>query len=368
MSESASPPPPVPAGPPIEHQRFSTLLFYAAVLLLGYLLFLIVEPFLVQLGWAAVLAICFYPFYEKLARRLGPGRGALASVLIVLALVVAPAAYVTSALINEGGSVVGNVQDALTRGAGTERANAAWGWVAERSPVALPPLEDVKAWFLEKLGGLAGGLAARAGGVARDLLVFVFNLLLTLIAFFFLLRDGPAIQRAIRGILPLDEAHKDRLIALNRELVTASVTAGLVIGLIQGLIGGVTFALLGIHAPVLWGVVMAVTALLPLVGATLVWLPTALWLLVTGEPVRGAVLLAVGILVLGNVDNVVRPWLLSGKATMSGLVILIALMGGVSAFGFIGVVLGPLVVATATALLESYTRAPTAGVELTSPP
>lgn len=326
------------------------------------------QPFLVELGWAAVLAICFQPFYERLARRFGPGRGALLSTLIVLVLLVAPAIFVARALITEGSRAVAEVQEALKAGQGTERIQSLWAWVERWLPVPLPPIEEAKASVVSKIGGLAAFLATRAGSVARDALVFAFDLVVVLLAFFFLLRDGAHLDRAIRRLLPFDEAHKDRLIALTKDLVSVSVTASLLIGLLQGLLGGVTFALLGIRAAVLWGVVMAVASLLPVVGAGLVWLPTALWLLASGEVARGVILVAVGAVVIGNVDNVVRPWLLSGRATMNGLVVFISLMGGVSAFGIIGLVLGPLVVAMVTALLETYTAEPASAPPPASPP
>jgi predicted PurR-regulated permease PerM len=137
-------------------------------------------------------------------------------------------------------------------------------------------------------------------------------------------------------------------------LVFASVTATIAVAAVQGLIGGVTFALLGVSGAVLWGVIMFLLAFLPLVGATLVWLPVAVWLALSGSLVKGIVLALVGVLVLSNVDNVLRPLLLSGKSQMNTLVLIISLMGGVSAFGFIGIVLGPLVAALLTALVESY--------------
>ena len=175
---------------------------------------------------------------------------------------------------------------------------------------------------------------------------------------FFLLRDATSFQEALRRVLPFGAQQNERLLAITRELVAASVTATLAIAVLQGIVGGVTFALLGIQGAVLWGVMMGILALLPLVGATLVWLPTAVWLALSGSLVKGLVLAAVGVLVLGSVDNVVRPMLLSGKAQMNTLVLIVSLMGGVSAFGFIGIVLGPLVAALVTALVESYHAAP----------
>jgi predicted PurR-regulated permease PerM len=261
---------------------------------------------------------------------------------------------------------VTGLQEQLTSGRGPERVQALWEWGQKRLP--LPPLEEVKATVVSRIGDVAGLLAAKAGGMVRDALVFVFNLVVTLLAFFFLLRDGALIHRAIRRILPFEEAHKDRLIAQTRDLVAVSVTASLVIGLLQGLLGGITLAALGVRASVLWGAVMAAASLIPVVGSSLVWLPTGLWLLASGDTGRGVTLLAVGAVIIGNVDNVVRPLLLAGKATMNGLVVFISLLGGVAAFGLIGLVLGPLVVATVSALLEVYTTSAGEGDAPPPPP
>ena len=141
---------------------------------------------------------------------------------------------------------------------------------------------------------------------------------------------------------------------LTRDLVSASVRATVAIAAIQGLVGGMGFAVLGIEGAAVWGLMMGILSFVPLVGATLIWLPAAVWLLLSGSVGKGVALLALGLVVLGNVDNVVRPLVLSGTARMNTLVMLVSLMGGVSAFGFIGIVLGPLVAAVVTALVESY--------------
>ena len=146
------------------------------------------------------------------------------------------------------------------------------------------------------------------------------------------------------------------MIAETRDLVIASVGAGLAVAAAQGFIGGVAFAILGINAPVIWGVVMAMTSLIPLVGAALVWLPAGLWLLLSGEVARGVTLLIVGGAGISMVDNILRPLLLSGRTSASGLVVFLGLLGGVAAFGFVGLVLGPIVLVTAGSLLRAFTR------------
>jgi predicted PurR-regulated permease PerM len=193
--------------------------------------------------------------------------------------------------------------------------------------------------------------------VLKNVASFLFSLVITLFVLFFFLRDGAAVRRVVDRTLPFPPAQRRHLIEQTQDLVSASVIATLVIAVIQGSLGGVAFALLGLRSPVVWGVVMGVASFIPFVGTGLVWLPAALWLLATGHVLQGVVLLGVGALI-SNVDNVVRPLLLSGKSTMNGLLVFLSLMGGVSAFGFIGIVLGPLVAATVVALLDTYTERP----------
>jgi predicted PurR-regulated permease PerM len=130
------------------------------------------------------------------------------------------------------------------------------------------------------------------------------------------------------------------------------VIAGLAVAAMQGLIGGITFWFLSLRAPVVWGTVMALFALIPIAGAWVVWLPIAVFLLATGEVTRAIVLFVIGAAVIGTVDNVLRPMLLSGRTSMNGLLTFVSLLGGAAAFGFIGLVFGPVVVAITMALFE----------------
>jgi predicted PurR-regulated permease PerM len=340
-------------SPPTDRQRVNVLFFYGAVLLLGWLFFRIIEPFLAEIAWAAVLAICFQPAHARLARRFGPSRAALLSTLIVTALLVIPGILVTSALVSEGGHAVNDLQAAFEK-EGTTRAREAWDRARVLVPL-LPPADEVVARVTESMGSVAAAVAARAGGVLKNLVSFLFSLVITLCIIFFFLRDGAALHGVIDRTLPFPADQRRRLVTQTKDLVSASVIATLLIAVIQGGAGGLAFAGLGLRSPVVWGVVMGIASFIPLIGTAFVWLPAALWLLASGSPVKGIVLVGIGALI-ANVDNVVRPMLLSGKSEMNGLLVFISLMGGVSAFGFIGIVLGPLVAATVVALLESYTE------------
>jgi predicted PurR-regulated permease PerM len=337
-----------------EAERVSQLVFYATVLLIGWLAFRIVRPFLVEIGWAVVLAIVLDPIRVRLVPRLGPTRTAIVLTLGVVVLLVIPVAFVGTALIQQGGPAVSYLEEQLRSGGGAASwLHQAWDWARARVPF-LPPEQDAIASVTASIGKAAQFVAGQAGGLLKGAANFLFTLVITLAVLFFMIRDAPVFARGLRRVLPFGAEQNERLLLITSDLVSASVTATLTIAAVQGVVGGVTFALLGIPAAVLWGTMIAIFALLPLVGAALVWVPAAIWLALSGSLVRGIVLAAVGVLVLGNVDNVVRPLLLAGKSQMNTLVLIISLMGGVSAFGFIGIVVGPLVAALLTALVGSY--------------
>jgi predicted PurR-regulated permease PerM len=139
-----------------------------------------------------------------------------------------------------------------------------------------------------------------------------------------------------------------------RNLIFASVTSSMVAAAAHGALGGIAFAVTGINAPIFWGVMMGFFSFVPLVGSALIWAPVSISLMASGHWGRGIVLVVVCAVIVGGVDNVIRPWLISGRAEMGGLVVFISVLGGIAAFGLLGVILGPIIVATAASLLDLY--------------
>lgn len=337
-----------------ESQRVTSLGFYGALLLVAVLAYRIVEPFLTEIGWAVVLAICVAPVQARLSRRFGATVSAASLMLMVFFVLIVPLLLVTPMLVGEGSQLVNNVKNDLDgRGGLMGLFHLAWQWLHERLPF-LPSEEEVVQQLSNRLGAFAADAARHAGRIVGEAVGFVFSLTIMLCILFFLLRDGPGIARGVRRLLPFGPERNARLLVIVHDIVSTSVTSTFVIAVIQGILGGLAFLLLGVPGPLFWGCLMAVLAVLPAVGATLVWAPAALWLALSGSFGKGVVLALFGVLVLGNTDNVVRPLMLSGKSRMSTLVLIISLLGGVSAFGFIGVVLGPVVAALLTGLVESY--------------
>lgn len=332
----------------------------ALVLLFVYLIYLVFTPFLVPLGWAGVFTIMFLPVHQRIRRRIrGRNRAALVSTLLLTVLIIVPGILVLAAFTAQtvdaaqwaqqqwkaGGTPL---RDFLERTVPLQRI---LDFLAERNISE----EEITSVISQRLQQLAGFLAGQAGRLARNLIFLLFDLFVTLFATFYLFRDGGQLLDRLRRALPLDPHVREGLFYIAQNVLYASVFSGLVVAAVQGALGGILFWLLGIGAPVLWGIVMAFLSLLPVLGAWLVWVPAVLYLLVTGSYIKGVILLAFGALVISMVDNVLRPILLSGRAQMNGLLVFISILGGIAAFGLLGIVLGPILVALGTAVLEFYT-------------
>jgi len=332
--------------------------FYGAVLVVAVLAYRIAEPFLTEIGWAVVLAICLAPLRTRLARRLGATGSAVCLIVIVVFVLIVPLLLVAYVLAGQGPQLANVVKAYVdARGGPMGLVRGAWQWLHERRFV-LPSEEAVVQHFSERLEELATDAGRQAGQIVEQAVAFVFSLSITLCILFFMLREGPQMASGLRRLLPFGPERNARLLALIHDIVSTSVTSTLVIAVVQGIVGGLAFLLLGVPGALLWAGLMTILAVLPVAGATLVWAPAALWLAISGSFVRGVVLALVGVLILGNVDNVVRPLMLAGRARMSTLLLIITLLGGVSAFGFIGIVLGPVVGAVLTAMVKTYALVP----------
>jgi predicted PurR-regulated permease PerM len=322
---------------------------YALVVAGVYLTYLILSPFLVALTWAVLFAILFHGMQVALASKIGPSRAALVTTLVVGILIVAPTVLLLSALARE----VPQVTEYLKQESQTAPHEIQRIWDAARARSPFPMPQDPTDVLTQGAHRTLAFLAPNAGAFVADFFSMLGDLVAMLFALFFMLRDGATMSRQLRYRLPFSEQESDRLIRDTRDLVIASVGAGLIVAAAQGIIGGAAFWLVGIGAPVFWGVVIGFCSLVPVVGAAIVWVPAGIGLLLSGAIGRGVLMLLIGALGISMVDNVLRPLLLSGSTSVSGLVIFFGLLGGAAAFGFIGLVIGPIILVTTARLLEN---------------
>jgi predicted PurR-regulated permease PerM len=331
-------------------ERLSTALFYAAVALLIWLVFLIISPFLVPLGWAAILAILINPIHKRLSARLGDSRAALVSTMVVTLGLVVPGGLLSFYFVREGLQAAQSLQDLAASGR-LDWAAKIWASLAQRfgaKDIELSALLQGAARNVATfLAGSLGGILANVFRVILDLFIVVFVL-------FFLLRDGASVMSTLRRLLPFEETLRERMLSESQQLIYASVNISLMIAVIQGTVCGTAFALVGIGEPIFWALVMSFLALLPVIGAWPVWLPVGIWMLFTGSIGKGVLLLLLCGGIAGTLDNILRPALMTGKSSLSGLSVFISVLGGIAAFGMIGLFLGPIVFATISALMEIY--------------
>lgn len=336
--------------------RLTTLLSYGFLLLLIYLVFRIYEPFLPALGWAAILVIFFYPMHHWMSQRFPATRAAVFSTLAVTILLIVPAILLTSLFVREAVSISRGVQASLMQDH-APTISKIWAWIAQHVP-GLDPNADVLDMLQQAVQKQAGFLAQRLGSVLKNIATFIFDLFVMIFALFYFFRDADEIIRGVHSFLPFDAEHRDAMIVQAGNLISASVTTSLIIAAIQGVLGGLGFVLVGLPTPLFWGVAMAFFSLVPVVGSGLIFVPAALWLGFTGHWGRALLLLVICAGVTTIVDNVLRPILLGGRTELSGLVIFISVVGGVAIFGMLGLVLGPILVATAASVLAVYINRP----------
>lgn len=332
--------------------RFSNVLFYGVVLCLAYLLFRVFQPFLAPLGWAAVFGVIFYSWNKRFERKWGRTRSAVLITLGVTVILIVPVLLLSAMFIREGIAAARDIQTAMV-GGGYGWFSHAWGWIA--SSIAAEGV-DVDLPDLVRQGASRAGeyMATELGAVIRNIVVFLFELFVMLFALFYFLRDGDAMVGRFRLFLPFEETMTERMLAEARELIFASVTTSLVIAAVQGIICGGSFAIVGLGSAVFWGVLMGFLSLLPVVGAWPVWIPAAIWLFSTGHAGRALILIILCGALGATIDNILRPLLLGGRASLNGLLVFISVLGGIAVFGVLGVVLGPIVVATSVGILDVY--------------
>ena len=336
--------------------RLGSVLFYGIVIVLGYLVYLIFAPFLGALAWAAVLVVLFHPVYARLARRWKPTKAALAATAGVTLILIVPALLVMIAFVREGVEAVQSIQLGVAAGHFAWVSHL-WARIQNRFPEASPG--DLSALMQRHAEEATGYLAGRLGAVLRHTAVFLFDLGVTILAMFYLYRDGDSIVARLGEVLPFDPSHRERMFRETQALIHATVASSLAGAAVNGILGGLAFAVTGIRAPIFWGVMMAFFSFIPIVGSALIWVPAVIALIADGHWGRGILVAAICVLGAVVVDNFIRPWLISGRTQMSMLVIFISILGGISVFGMLGIVLGPIVVAIAASLLELYApRAP----------
>jgi predicted PurR-regulated permease PerM len=314
----------------------------AAILLLAYLLFLIFRPFAVALVFAAVVAVVFHPLQVWFERRIPRSWASAASTTVVVVVIIVPAFAVATGIVHE------TIDLASTVGSNPmEKLFAQAHGQAARLGI---DLDTVVRDAAQRTAGQAGQLASR---LVSDVWSVFLGLIVALLGTFFFFRDGEHALTIAARTLPFT---KERNIGLMKEIgtmINSNIAASLAAASIQGTVGGLAFAWLGLPAPVLWGSVMGFFSVFPFVGAWIVWGPAAAGLAIAARTWDATLLVVIGLALVHPVDNMLRPAIVAQATHLNGLLVLIGLLGGVQAFGVSGLLLGPVFISVAAALLTA---------------
>ena len=322
--------------------------FIALLMAVSVAFFWLIRTFVQPIFWAVALAIVVYPLHARLARRLANRQSLAASISVVAVVIVVilPLVGLGAAVAREGAALYERLDNGDLGAAGI------YARVQERIPQATALLNRVgvdPARLEEQIQSAAVTasryIAERALAIGQGTLRGTVFFFLMLYLLFFFLRDGPRMLESLIRALPLGDHRERHLLRRFAEVSRATIKGTLVVGIVQGAIGGTAFAVLGLGAPVLWGVVMALLSILPVVGTALVWLPAAIFLIVSGQIFGGIALILVGVFVIGLTDNLLRPILVGRDTRLPDYLILLATLGGLAAFGLAGVIIGPIIAA-----------------------
>lgn len=336
----------------VRQVRWWVLLFVTIVCL--YLCWLIIQPFVGVLAWATVLVIVFYPIHRRLVQRTNrPALSALLSCVLVVLTILVPVSLVTVAVLNELSGAAQNLQSSIVYflDPNSPVTGRALRWISNY--VDIERLRSGQ-YVTDQLKGVSGQIAGRTLGIIGGVVGAIVQMFFVVFTMYYLFRDGDKIFDAVRDALPVERKQAVSIMERARDVIGASVYGVLAIAVIQGTLGGLAFWVLGVPSALVWGVVMVFLSMIPMLGAFLVWVPAALFLAATGHYVKAILLVLWGTLVIGTIDNFLRPKLVGSRTKLHELLIFFAVLGGLQVFGVLGIVMGPVVLAITMTLIEIF--------------
>jgi predicted PurR-regulated permease PerM len=348
-----------------QSQRRATVPIYprtfaiVTVALLVLLLYLILKPFLTVLAWSVLIAFLLHPAYQRLSRRIG-GRKGLAAIVLTFAtffIFIGPLTAVGVAFVRQAATLVEHLQSSYGELKFTGLASienipllgSAVRWIVEVTPFTREQLSE---GAVSAARGVLGHVGSWGGTLFMGAMGTLVGFLLMLFLLFFFLRDGATMSARLKNLIPMPKARKQELFDYLGAVTRAVVFGTLLTALLQGTLVGIGFAIVDLPSPVVFGVMAAVAALLPIGGTALVWGPATIILAIQGRYGSALFMLLWGALLVGLVDNFLKPLLISGRAEVPTLAAFLGVLGGLAAFGPIGMFLGPVILALAIALMR----------------
>ena len=327
-----------------------------------YLLYHILSPFLSSIIWAVLLAMIFHPLFQKL-RRLLKKREVLSAIMItllVLIVILLPFVLLMASLASEVVDVYHRVEEMIKTGqlqAYLERIKEIpilkWILIRLSQHIDLSEMDPLPL-LLKNLQKVSTFIFNQTTTLLKGFSTFIAGFFFTLLSLYYFFKDGSLFLNGLKEIVPLPSKERDLLIQRFKDMIYATIYGGILIAIIQGLLGGLSFWVLGLPSPIFWGTAMALLSFIPIGGTALIWAPTGIILMIGGAVWKGLILLGLGVCVISMVDNLLRPFFISSRTNIHPLLLFFAVLGGIQAFGLIGVVAGPLIATLFLTLIEIY--------------
>lgn len=334
--------------------------------IVGYISFLIIKPFIGAILGSFILSFMFYPLYERLLKKTKrKNLSALIIAVIVVVLTLLLASFITHSLSREARNMYVSAKERILLDEGFFE-----GKCLDKNSSICRISDDINDFFTNPatkvyadsaLVKINNYIVSKVSNFVFSLPMIILNVFIAIFMSFYLLRDGKSIVEYVRCILPLKPEHQTKLIHKFKELTSGIVYGQILVALFQGSVGALGFWLFGISSPLLWGLLMAIFSLVPAVGTAIIWVPAVLIMAlngyVSGEPSligKSVGLLVYSLIVISGIDNFLRPKLVGNRAKVHPILVLLGVLGGIEVFGFIGLIVGPMVLALLLTLLSIY--------------
>lgn len=340
----------------MKREYFLITLFLLVCAIFFYLFYQIIVPFFTPIAWAAVLAILANPLYEKLLPRVK--NKVLASLIVCTAMVmiiIGPLTYLLIAMTQEAAAAVGKLNELNKSGDLSAYLSLDWPWLTDiREKVSVYYDVELEVLARESVDWLSSLLLNQTKVLIASGTKAVLYFFLMMFTMYYFFKDGPNITGTLRRLMPLTPAQVTMTFNQLRDVIQATMYGGVAVAIIQGVLGGILFWTVGIPSVFFWGAIMAFLSIIPIVGAFIIYMPAGIILMVSGSFVKGLIVILVGTVVISQVDSVLRPLLIAGRASMHPLMLFFSIMGGISLFGLLGVVLGPMIAAIFMTLIKIF--------------
>lgn len=343
----------------MESKKLCYLFVAAGIGITLYLNYLILKPFLSPILLGIIFSIVFYPVYLKLLK-FAKGRKAIASLgvcLLVTIIIIIPIIYLTSVFVDEITRAYTKLDEVLESGRYKELFplwdTPVFQKLYQKVNRYLEAFQtDIKSVLLNSVKGISSYSVDIMTGVIKNLALFIINLFLMLFTMYYLLKDSNILSSELKNLIPLTNQQKERIFIRLKDIVHATIYGTFVAATVQGFLGGLAFWALGLSSPVIWGIVMGLLAVVPVLGAFFIWLPASAILFIQGSYISAVFLILWGSLVISMVDNLIWSLLVSNKAMLHPLVTLFSFLGGLIVFGPIGLFVGPFLMAVFLVLMD----------------